>query len=291
MILNSLGGLEEMLPNLIIIGAVKCGTTSLHYYLSLHPEIAMSHPKELHFFSSDQNWSKGVEWYESHFIKRAKIRGESTPMYTRYPLITVTPERMYSIIPEAKLIYILRDPIDRFISEYRHRRAEGADNRTLSEALSDLKNNQYVYNSKYYTQLEQYLKFYPGDSIFITTLEELNRQPQQTMQKVFGFLGVDDSLYHSNYTKRLHITNEKRLKNWLGLFLTRKFRENQIKKKIWPILPSYVKRTYFSLSRSNVKVEKPALNDNQRQALIEELKNDVHQLKNYTGKNFEYWCL
>ena len=280
-----------MLPNLIIIGAIKSGTTSLHYYLSLHPEIVMSNPKELHFFSMERNWGKGLAWYESHFTKEAKIRGESSPSYTRYPLITITPERMYSVVPQAKLIYILRDPIDRLISEYRQRLADGTDLRPLPEILSDLKENQYVYNSKYYTQLEQYLKFYSKDNIFIMTIEELNKQPQQTVQKVFRFLDVNVSFFHPDYAKKFHVSDDKRLKNALGLFLTKKFRDSEIKDKIRAALPSFINETYISFSRSNVKVEKPFLDGLQKQRLIAELKDDINQLRNYTGHKFESWCL
>jgi hypothetical protein len=70
-----------MLPNLIIIGAMKCATTSLHYYLNLHPEILMSEEKQLDFFISELNWNKGIEWYESNFTDKAKIYGETSPIF------------------------------------------------------------------------------------------------------------------------------------------------------------------------------------------------------------------
>lgn len=283
--------LEEMLPDLIVIGAMKSGTTSLYHYLSLHPEIAMAQSKELHFFSNEQRWGRGVAWYEACFTNEAKIRGEASPSYTKYPLVNNVPDRMYSVVPEAKLIYILRDPVNRILSEYVHYRADGTEHRTLSKALADLKNNQYVYNSKYYTQLKQYLQFYPEANIFVTTLEELNAQPQQTLQDVFRFLDVDDSFYHPDYTQRFHASSEKRLKNQFGLFLTKTFRQSKIKNKIRSALPTFVDRVYISLSRSDVKIEKPVLDEHQRQALINELKDDIEQLRNYTGNKFEYWCL
>ena len=280
-----------MLPNLIIIGAMKSGTTSLYHYLQLHPEIAMAKGKELHFFSSRQNWRQGVEWYQTHFRIKAKIRGEASTTYTKYPRNSYVPERMASIVPKAKLIYILRDPVKRLLSEYVHYRADGTEHRSLSQALDDLKDNQYVYNSKYYTQLKQYLPFYPESNILITTLEELNAQPQQILQEVFRFLEVDESFYHPDYTQKFHASGEKRLKNRFGLFLTKTLRQSKIKDKIRSALPSFVDRIYISLSRSDIKIEKPVFDENQRQALINELKDDIDQLRAYTGNNFEYWCL
>ena len=83
-----------MLPNLVVIGAQKCGTSGLHYQLSLHPEIWMSRPKELNFFIEERNWSRGQDWYRHCFDARAKVRGESSPNYTAYPQHLGVPERM-----------------------------------------------------------------------------------------------------------------------------------------------------------------------------------------------------
>ena len=73
------------MPNLIIIGGLKCGTTSIHHYLGLHPEIQMSKPKELNFFVSELNWDLGLDWYASRFDDRFAVRGESSPHYTNLP--------------------------------------------------------------------------------------------------------------------------------------------------------------------------------------------------------------
>src|ERR1700694_4198191 len=91
-----------MLPNLIVIGGAKCGTSSLHYYLRLHPEIFMSRQKELNFFIEEMNWSEGLHWYEAQFQNGAQyaIRGESSPQYTRYPIFRGVPERMHQVIPQ-----------------------------------------------------------------------------------------------------------------------------------------------------------------------------------------------
>ena len=73
------------LPNLIVIGGLKCGTTSLHHYLNLHPQVAMSRPKELNFFVAELNWELGADWYASHFDRTAQVRGETSPHYTNLP--------------------------------------------------------------------------------------------------------------------------------------------------------------------------------------------------------------
>ncbi|MBW1859792.1 MAG: sulfotransferase domain-containing protein, partial [Deltaproteobacteria bacterium] len=120
------------------IGALKCGTTSLHYYLGLHPEISMSREKELYFFVKECNWYKGVDWYKSHFSGQSRIYGECTPIYTAYPVYRGVAERMHGVVPGAKLIYVVRDPIDRLVSHYVHACEMGREDRGIEGALSIL---------------------------------------------------------------------------------------------------------------------------------------------------------
>ena len=100
-----------MLPNFIIIGAGKCGTSALYYYLHHHPEVQMSRVKELRFFNGEK-WNQGLGWYESNWDgSSAPVRGEASPGYTTYPEPSDTATRMHDVIPDAKLIYLVRDPI------------------------------------------------------------------------------------------------------------------------------------------------------------------------------------
>jgi hypothetical protein len=91
------------LPNTVIIGAMKCGTTSLHTYLDCHPSISMSRRKETNFFVHHQNWSKGLGWYRSHFTEDKPVIGESSPNYARYPVFPGVPERMHMVVPTPSL--------------------------------------------------------------------------------------------------------------------------------------------------------------------------------------------
>jgi hypothetical protein len=178
------------LPNLVVVGGLKCGTTSLHHYLNLHPEIEMSRPKELNFFVAELNWPLGPEWYTSHFSGRAAVRGESSPHYTNRPRFEGVPERMRSVLGEARLVYMVRDPIDRMLSHYLHPVGGGYDNRTLTDAFADPE-SAYVTRSRYFFQLEPYLEAFGEERIEIVGREELKRDRAATMRRVFDFLGVD----------------------------------------------------------------------------------------------------
>jgi hypothetical protein len=180
-----------MLPNLIIIGAGRGGTTSLHYYLGEHPEIFMAEKKELMFFVQELNWRRGIAWYERQFESDAPVRGEATPQYSLYPTYRGVPERMAQVVPDAKLIYLVRDPMERLFSQYALSHSFGHDRRTLAEALASEDRSLYVDAGRYATQLERHLEHFPRERILVLETEELQRRRQEVLRSVFAFLGVD----------------------------------------------------------------------------------------------------
>ena len=277
------------LPGLIIIGAMKCATTSLHYYLNLHPEISMSKEKELDFFSIKRNWDKGIEWYKSHFVGQAKVHGESSPNYTVYPRLKGVPERMYSVIPDAKLIYILRDPIDRIISQYVHNYSEGRDNRSLEDALRHLGDtNTYIVRSKYFMQLQQYLNYFPASNIWIMTTDDLHAQRQKTLQKVFRFLNVEETFFSRQFHTVRHKSEAKGRWNRIGLFLKLLSEKHMtgVFSTDTRIKIGRVLRLPFS-----TRIERPVLDETLRGALIDFLREDMNRLREHTGRDFESWCV
>ncbi len=203
--------LEGALPNLVIIGAMKCGTTSLHHYLDQHPDVAMSRPKELNFFfgpadapgtaTAEQrpdwaqgNWHRGPFWYAAHFDPAATVRGEASPGYTS-PSHPQVAGRMAAVIPAAHLVYVVRDPVSRAVSQYWHHRREGSEQRDPADALLD-PGSQYVARGRYAERLAPFL----ADGIFtgrvtIVAQEELRRDRRTTLRGLFGILGVDDDFW------------------------------------------------------------------------------------------------
>ena len=179
------------LPNLIVIGGLKCGTTSLHHYLNLHPEIAMSRPKELNFFVAELNWDLGPDWYASHFDRAAPVRGETSPHYTNLPRFGGVAARMREVLgAEARIVYMVRDPIDRMLSHYLHNVGGGYESRPLETALAN-PDSAYVARSRYAMQAEPYLEAFGAERVLIVTREELRDKRLATMQRAFGFAGVD----------------------------------------------------------------------------------------------------
>jgi hypothetical protein len=176
-----------MLPNLIVIGGARCVTTSLHACLDLHPEIFMSKRKELDFFAAERNWQRGLAWYESHFHRPTKVRGESSPCYSRHPVHGGVPERMASTVPDAKLIYLVRDPMVRTVSDHRFSRwIVGRAVPEPGQSLADFDRSPYVVSSRYAMQLERYLKHYPLEQILIVDTADLAARRERRFGKCFG---------------------------------------------------------------------------------------------------------
>ncbi len=277
-----------MFPNLIIIGAQKCATTSIHYYLSLHPQVFMSRPKELNFFINEHNLKKGLAWYQYHFQKPATIKGEASPLYTNFPEYVGIAQRMHAHVPNAKLLYIVRDPIRRIISNYIHNYADHIDNRTFVDAMAPMDANPYVDRSRYCMQLEQFLAFYPRHRILLIALEDLARNPRIVMQRIFQYLNVDHTFFSRRFFLRMHSAKYKRRKNALGLRLM-----NHNYSKLLAVLPIELqgileKLLFLPLSKKVPPLQiPPDLMQNLKKRLID----DTDQLRWLTGNRFEYWTI
>jgi len=278
------------LPNVLIIGAMKAGTSSLHHYMDLHPEISMSQQKELRFFDKARVWNQGVEWYKSNFVGQAKVFGEATPAYTDYPRHNEVPRKIFSVIPDVKLIYIVRDPVDRMVSEYIHRKSKGRERRSFEKAMSDVNGPLYFKRSMYFLQLEQYLEFFSKENILVVISEQLFTSPRKTMEQVFQFVGVDPDCLQAAalFSQKVNPSSQRRQPiqpayNWAmrGLSLPLSLSSPTIRHQL-------EQRVYRILSR---KSERPRVDEALRKRLMSYLIDDIDQLKHFTGYSFEEWDL
>jgi len=183
-------------PNLFVIGAMKSGTTSLHEYLNTHPQIAMSEWKEPAFFVEELTLRRGEEWYLSLFENDEQYRylGESSTHYTRLPVFQGVAERLYRFNPDARLIYIMRDPLERIVSHYWHNtqirdfKRGGGEPRSLSRAVKE--DPQYLAFGDYATQLRPYIDLFGREALYVLTFEMLVQDPQRELNHIYEWLGL-----------------------------------------------------------------------------------------------------
>jgi|SRR5665213_113518 len=284
------------LPTFFIIGAGKAGTTSLNFYLSLHPEIQMSAIKEPSFFAGAENGKpypigriSCLEEYERLFDPAVGVRGEASPAYASYPIRQGAPEKIKELVPEAKFIYLVRDPIARTVSHYQHLVAVGAEHRSLQEALSDLSKPfllPEICYSLYASQLEQYLCHFTEERILVIDQAEFLTSRRSILRQVFRFLTVDDSFTSSQFNKELYKSSERRVYS-SGY-------ERFVAHTLAPAMQWIPRRTRRSVRRSVERalfrpLDTPAL-DGQLRARLEEIyAGEVERLRVLTGKTFPTW--
>ncbi len=203
------------LPDFLIIGAMKCGTTYLYHLLSLHPLVEPCAKKELHFFDNLFD-GEDIEWYRRCFPTpgwkdgRRTITGEATPSYLSYPPV---PERVVEVIPQARLIALLRNPVYRAYSHFQAAVRKESEPRTFEEAiglegvrslgkedeaaegggraaLDD--DSEYLSRSVYVDQLLRWSKFFSQEQMLVLKSEDFFERPQETLKLVVDFLGLPE---------------------------------------------------------------------------------------------------
>ena len=200
-----------MLPDFIIIGTQRGGTTSLYNYLAAHPRIAPARVKEVHYFSV--NYDKGVDWYRSQFPRtrglRRRITGEASPYYIFHPH---SPKRVKELLPNAKIIALLREPVARAFSHYRHEVRLGEEPLSFEEAIAredqrigpDVerlvtdpmyeghahRHYSYVARGRYVEQLIHWSRYFPVHEMLVLRSEDLFTDPARVYAATVRYLGL-----------------------------------------------------------------------------------------------------
>ncbi|HLQ71944.1 MAG TPA: sulfotransferase [Bacillota bacterium] len=185
-------------PDFLIIGEMKCGTTALYKYVTGHPQIEPATRKELAFFNS--HFNKGIRWYQRQFPDVGKhLTGEASG-YLKFPDVS---RRVAKVIPNVKLIVILRNPVDRAYSHYHMHLEKKKISIPFEKAIKQFP--VYLEQGKYEWKLRRWMKVFPANQFFIIQNEQLNKLPQKTMGSVFRFLGL--RTYSVNVHKKYNTQN------------------------------------------------------------------------------------
>lgn len=258
-------------PDFIIIGAMKCGTTSLHHWLGNHPDIYTSETKEIDYFIDPFFQQKDFQWYCSHFPANNKLAGESSTSYSKYPVWDFVPERIHAMLPAVKLIYSVRDPVQRIYSHFLHAVIDGLRKPDFEELYSRLyPENHLISCSRYAFQLERYLDFFPREQICVVDFNRLINEPHELLEDLFRFLGVPGG---GDMAQRCQ---EPFIRNNMQQHLT-------LKSEGFPNLLEDVQQVVQAPFAEKLPLEKIP------EDTLAVLKEDAARLRKLTGLSFDGW--
>jgi hypothetical protein len=275
----------QIKPNFLIIGAPKAGTTSLWAYLRQHPEIFMTDQKELNYFSRDDVYLKGWPWYMEmfHRYKGELAVGEASPSYCMiisYPKVI---RRIAENLPDAKLIYIVRDPFERVRSAWLQFLYTG--HAISGNFIQDIKEyGPMIEQSLYWQCISAYKSYFLDENILILFFEDLQTDAAQVVRHCYKFLGVDTMFKPENVNIRYN-TSAGRRKERKIMPRLRRARLYSIASK----LPEFIKTPiYYRLGQKKMP-EKPAWDPEVKDWYYKKISADVYRFLDYVGMPRDFW--
>jgi hypothetical protein len=301
------GGSKMTVPNFLVIGARKAGTTSLYHYLDQHPEVFMSPVKEPNFFAIEgekagyrgpdadtriNRWSVAdPKEYQALFsgADGARAVGEASPAYLCNP---DAPKRIKRHVPEAKLIAVLRDPAERAYSAYMHQVRDGRETLPFAEALDAEERRtaanwapawRYKAEGFYLVGLSRYYELFGRERVRVYLYEDLGADPRGVMRDAYRFLGVDAS-FEPDTSQRHNMSGVSN--NGFLVSLVRK--RHPVKTAIKPLVPATVRRRLVSGLQKRV-LSRPPFPPEVRRELVEAYREDVLRLEDLIGRDLSAW--
>jgi hypothetical protein len=275
-------------PNLFIIGAAKSGTTSLHHHLSAHPDIFMSEPKEPGFFVPEIDYYPRDEgWYLGLFRDGAdaRYRGESSTHYTKLPVYPGVVDRMAGFLQAPpRLIYLMRDPVDRAISHYWHNVRKFEEHRAIVEALRE--RVDYLAFSHYRMQLEPYVERFGWGALLPLTFEALTREPGTVVRRILRWLDLDCDVDLTSMEKRN--ARPATFRRVRGRGLLDRFARSAFWDRVSPHAPGWVKGAGRRLGYRDADDRSEQVDEAIR-AIRPRAQEQVRELEAFLGTRFPEW--
>ena len=281
------------LPDFLVIGAMKAGTTSLHHYLAAHPQVFMPKVKELDFFTEELGWARGWDWYRRQFSAAdadIKAVGEASTSYTKYPRYPGPAELIGRHLPDARLIYVVRDPFERIRSHYQHNVAIGQEERPIDDAVR--LNSVYIDYSRYAMQIERYLEFFDRSQMLLLTSEGLRFSRGETIRSVLAFIGVDEDETIGNLDEEFYRTEDRPAYGRI-LGSTRRMLKERFPRAVglWRgrFLPPWLKKRLGRPVRSASSLSEVTISGTTKGLISRELVEDVQRLRAHMRGEFDGW--
>tara|TARA_R110002094_G_scaffold27465_1_gene40531 strand:+ start:129 stop:1022 length:894 start_codon:yes stop_codon:yes gene_type:complete len=294
---------QQRLPDVVIIGAAKSGTSSLARRLDKHPQVCLSKDKEPEFFSHDEKYSRGLGWYADQFAaaQPGQLCLDASTSYSRSPQYPKAAERLHRHCPGAKLIYLMRHPIDRAFSHFIHRH-----NRELKPGQPfDVDFETHVASdpvcldsSDYKFQIEQYMRFYPRDSFIFLFSDEFMADELGTFKRVCDFTGIEfDSRHFPPVASRVNTASDYR-EGAVRASVTASIRAIPVIGKAAYLAPRPLRSACYRALRwfgggksAESRFTPPSIRPETRARLLERYRPALEWVAELTGRDLSSWML
>ncbi|MBL4702507.1 MAG: sulfotransferase domain-containing protein [Phycisphaeraceae bacterium] len=293
--------LVKLVPDFLIIGAAKSGTSTLFRYLDKHPQVCFSTDKEPCFFDINTAWDNGWDWYAKLWDDRqeGQLLAEGSTNYTFYPHVPTAPQLIKEHAPNCKLIYMMRHPVSRTFSHYAHRQTKELFPGKPFEhnVLEFAKIDPLILDcSDYYKQIQRYLSLFPQKQILFCFIDEMIRDPRSFTQKVCRFLNLDDKIDLTEQGKIVDNKGAKHRDGKLRYYTTEPFRKNPVIRKIAYALPqpcrtlayNLVQKTSFGKKMQQSFNPLP-MSEQHVSVLLDRFKEGNEQLANFLNVDLSHW--
>jgi len=273
------------LPDFLVIGAPKAGTTSLAAHLAAHPGVHVAPQKEVDFFQ--RNWDRGLDWYRAQFAaaQPGQIAGEATPWYLAHPL---APQRIAQVIPQVRMVALLRNPADRAYSQFWWQRAHRTETRSFEQAVADEMRDPalhprgmpmgYLACSRYMEQVRRVLEHFPREALLVLLMEDLSRDATATFAAVCRHIGADDGVVPGNVDRRYNAAFEFRsMRLWRAM---RRYRA-------WKRLGHPLANRLDQLNRRRISY--PPMSAEARRQLVDYFGPFNAELAAWLGRDLSAW--
>ena len=274
-----------MRVDFMMIGAQKAGTTSLAAQLAAHPQICFCKDKEPGYFNKTEDWEAGLDTYHSLYAPRpGQLCGEASTLYTFLPEYLGTHQRLYEYNPALKLIYIMRQPVERTVSHYTHHRVRDLDSRPPEVAV--FSDPSYVNRSRYAVQIRPYLELFGRENILLLVFEEYIADQFATLSRIGEFLGIDPAQFEKPEIEPLHQSVGQ---PYLRSGALREFTQTGTFQRVRDVVPASIRKPIRHRLFSNKIDEKPYFAPDTREAIWRLVEDDVCAVEELLGYRLDAW--
>lgn len=272
-----------MQPNFIIVGGKKCGTTSIASILRGHPDVFVPELKEVHFFDYESKVARGIPYYETFFADATneKVIMDVSP---NYMYVGNVPERIKTLTPDVKLIFFLRNPVNRAYSHYWDHVRRQAEPLDFENALE--RKNSYIEKSLYHKHLIRFFSVFDKNDILLLKSEEFFDSPQSCLEKLAAFLEISPRAFKEIRMKE----NYSRLPRSASLekfFLS----SGPVIRTIRKLTPAGIKKSIKTLDEKlNMKKFKPSpMSAGTKEMLMKKFASDINELEKLSSLDLRQW--